>query len=52
MLQKKYVEKIKVHFAFGKVFPKIVPFKRWCKNIWCSQAGHRWQYGACALHTG
>jgi len=31
---------------------KIEPFMRKCGKIWYSQTGHRWQYGACALHAG
>ena len=37
------------HFIYNNVFSKIVPFMRQCgKNI----VGHRWQYGAWALHAG
>jgi len=30
----------------------IVPFMRDCGKILYSRAGHRRQYGACALHAG
>jgi len=30
----------------------IVPFMRQCGKILYSEAGHRWSYGACALHNG
>jgi len=33
-------------------FSKIVPFMRLIWKILYSRAGHRWQYGACALHAG
>jgi hypothetical protein len=51
-LQKKVVEKIKIHFMFSNGLSKIVPFKRQCGKILQSRAGHRWKYGACALHAG
>jgi len=41
----KVVEKIKTHFKFNKFFRKSCRFRE-------SQEGHRWQYGACALHAG
>ena len=51
MFQTKVLQKIKTHIFCSVTFfpPKIVPFK-W-KNIVQSRTGHRWQYGACALHT-
>jgi hypothetical protein len=40
------------HFMFNNFFsPKIVPFMRQYGKILYSQAGHRRQYGACALHA-
>jgi hypothetical protein len=40
----KLVEKIKTHFMLNNLFPKIMPFMRWCGKIWYSQTGYRWQY--------
>ena len=37
---------------FSNGFYKIVSFMRKCGTILYSGAGHRWQYGACALHAG
>jgi hypothetical protein len=31
--------------------PNIVSFMRLREKIWYSWTGHRWQYGACALHA-
>jgi hypothetical protein len=43
----------KTHFVFGNFFfSKIVIFVRKCEKILYSGAGHRWQNGARALHTG
>jgi hypothetical protein len=33
-------------------FSKILPFLRLCGKILYSEAGHRWQYGSCALYAG
>jgi hypothetical protein len=33
-------------------FSNIVPFFRQSRKIWYSRTGHRWLYGACALHAG
>ena len=49
MFRKEVVENIKTHFVFSNYISKIVPFMR-CGKI-LSEAGHRWQYGACALHA-
>jgi hypothetical protein len=38
-------------FIFNDRFSKIVLFMRSCGKILQSGTGHRWQYGACALHT-
>ena len=38
------------HFMFNSIFPKIVPFTKYCGKVLYSRAGHRWQYGA--LHAG
>ena len=40
------------HFMSRKFFSKIVPFMRKSRELWRSQRGRRWQYGACALHSG
>ena len=40
------------HFVFGDFSSKNVSFMRKCGKILWSGAGHRWQYGACALHAG
>jgi len=38
-------ESQKTHFVCLIIFfPKIVPFMRWCGNIWKNHKGHRWQY--------
>jgi len=52
MLQTKVVEKIKIHEYVQNCFSKVVPFMRQWRKILQSQAGHRWQYGACTLHAG
>jgi len=50
--RKKGVETIKTHFVFNNYFSKLVPFMRKSGKISYSRRGHRWQYGACALHAG
>jgi len=25
---------VKTHYVFNNLFPKIVPFMRWCRKIW------------------
>ena len=40
------------HFMFNKFLSKIVPFMRQCGKLLYSGAGHRRQYGACALNSG
>jgi hypothetical protein len=54
MFQTKFVKKIKTHFTFSNVsfLSKIVSFLRQCRKIQYSRTGHRWKYGACALHAG
>jgi len=37
--------------VFTDFSPKLVPFMRKCGKIWQSRTGHRWRYGACALHA-
>jgi hypothetical protein len=32
------------NFMFSNPFPRIVPFMRWCENVWYSQTVHRWKY--------
>jgi len=39
------------HFMFNNGFSKIASFVRECGRIVQNRAGHRLQYGACALHT-
>jgi len=39
------------HFMFNNIFPKIMSFRRQCGRILYSRTGHRWKYGACALHA-
>ena len=39
-LQQKKIET--THFMFNNCFPKIVPFIRWCGNMWQSRTGHSW----------
>ena len=39
-------------FCVQLLFFLIVPFVWKCGKILCSGAGHRWQYGTCALHAG
>jgi hypothetical protein len=54
MFQTKVVEKIKARFYVKKLFPKILPFVRWCGKIRYRQTGHR-QYttaqARCVLVT-
>ena len=45
IFQKKVAEKIKTHILCPlALFPKIVPFIRYCGETWYSHTGHRWQY--------
>jgi len=39
------------HFMFNNFFFNCAVYKVMWKSIVKSRAGHRWQYGACALHT-
>ena len=32
------------HFTFSTFFPKIVPFMRKCRKIWCSQEDRKWRH--------
>jgi len=44
------LEKIITHILCSFNFvSQIVLFMRQCGKILCSQTGHRWQYGTCAL---
>jgi len=46
-------DKIKTHiFMTSNFFTWKLPFMGSCGKILWSQRGHRWQYGACALHAG
>jgi hypothetical protein len=40
------------YFVFNDFFTNICSFMRKCGKIIWSDAGHRWQYGACVLHAG
>jgi hypothetical protein len=51
--QTKAAEKTKTHILCSVTPPlQIVPFMRKRGTILQSEAGYRWQYGACALHAG
>jgi len=53
MFQAKVVEKLKTHILYSIVFfSKVVPFMRQCVKMLLNGAGHKWQYGACALFAG
>jgi hypothetical protein len=53
MFETYVVEKIKTPILCSiTFFPKIVAFMRKCGKILQNRAGHRWQYGACALRAG
>jgi len=39
------------YLIFNNLFPKI-SFISWHGKMWYSRTGHKWQYGACALHAG
>ena len=53
IFQTKVVNKIKKHILSSVIFfSKIVSFMRIRGKILYSRTGHRWQYGACALHVG
>jgi hypothetical protein len=52
ILQTKVVENIRTHILCSVTFFLIIPFMRYCGEIWQSQTGHRWQYGTCTLHAG
>ena len=52
MFQTKVVEKIKTHILYSLTFSRK-SCRLWDNvgKILESGAGHRWQYGACALHA-
>ena len=54
MFHTKVVEKIKTHILCWVSFENGAVYEIMCggKKKKLSQEGHRWQYGACALHTG
>jgi len=51
MFQTKVVQKIKSHILCSVTFPRK-SCRLWDNlgKIWYSRTGHRWQYGACAVH--
>jgi hypothetical protein len=54
MFQTKVVEKINTHLMFNNfAFENCVVYEIIWKNIYIlySRTGHRWKYGACALHA-
>jgi len=51
MFQTKLVENIKTRVLFNNFFLNRAFYKIMWKKILQSRAGHRWQYGACALHS-
>jgi hypothetical protein len=52
MFQTKVVEKFKTHFSYPIIlFDTPAVYEIMWENI-VQPAGHRWQYGACALHAG
>ena len=55
MFQTKVVEKNKTHTLYSVTFPpppkKRAVYEITWKNSLQSRTGHRWQYGACALHA-
>jgi hypothetical protein len=52
MFQIKFVEKIEPHVLCSRQFCFILPFMRLRGKMFQSEAGHRRQYGARALHSG
>jgi hypothetical protein len=52
IFQTKFVEKIKTQFLFKNFSPENNAFRRKCGKNLQSEAGHKWEYGACALHAG
>jgi hypothetical protein len=51
-VSEKNVKKIETNCMFSNLLWEMVPFMRYCGKILQSRTGHRWQYGACALHAG
>ena len=49
---KSCIENQNTHFMLGNVPSKLVSFTRQCEIIPQRCRGHRWQYGARALHAG
>ena len=37
------------HFMFSYLFPKIVPFMRYCRKIWGSQRAHKWRHNMARM---
>jgi hypothetical protein len=52
MFQANVVEKIKTRILCSVTFSEIRAVCVIMWKIWRSQTGHRWQYGACAVHSG
>jgi len=53
MSQTKAVEEINIHlFVFSYFFRKSRRLWDNVEIVYYSGAGHKWQYGACALHAG
>jgi len=44
MFQTKVVEKIRHTFYVQESFSENFAIMRWCRKVWYSQTGHRWQY--------
>jgi len=52
-VSQKIADKIITHMLCSMILsPKIAPIIRQCGMILQSLTGHRWQYGAIALHAG
>jgi len=51
MFETKVVEKVKTHFVFSNFFSRK-SCRLWDNMSNVCRAGHRWQYGICALHAG
>jgi hypothetical protein len=52
MFRTKFVEKITAHISYSVI---VLKNRAVCEKMWkilYSGAGHRIQYGACALHAG
>jgi len=53
MSQTQFVDEIKKHVLCSiTAFPKSCRLRDNVEEISYSRAGHRWQFGACALHAG